>query len=449
MNSEIIKKSKVINDFLSKHNTEWREDMLTKLAIKFKTSKARDPVKNLKDRLTQVVHFFNFVEKYTVNKYKDYPKHVDPFKWFLHVCNKENTIELLRGYADDSEIIKRNVPVRSIRPVNTKRVRINRGLVLLKTHLREYLSCNEIGYLTTENIMADVEMSTVSEAPRSHFTDDELEALKYACVSMAERLMLLILMEVGLRVGALSGMEINNIFNADFTFKEVGSVREKGGVMRTFILSDNLKLTFKQFLTDYPYIKEANKYFFPKRFSLSHKLNPRNKIDYSRHIHQATLSGYFSKIAERADVRGPHVHLHAFRSTIVNKLMGEGNSISNVSKFIGHAHVSTTEQFYWTANIESVVKTMNIGWLNEKNVKSIARSFSRKSAGGSLDSIAYKELLNILMVVMKLLTPEQHEKLHTSIPNFDELMNLFSNLFDSTISVYQTDYDSSDMDSNF
>lgn len=44
--------------------------------------------------------------------------------------------------------------------------------------------------------------------------------------------------------------------------------------------------------------------------------------------------------------------------------MAEGNTIENVSKFIGHKHISTTEKYYWNDDLTTIIKNMNISWLN-------------------------------------------------------------------------------------
>ena len=67
-------------------------------------------------------------------------------------------------------------------------------------------------------------------------------------------------------------------------------------------------------------------------------------------------------MTEKVDIYGHHPH--AFRHTIVNNLMVQGNKLENVSKFMGHSSISTTEQYYWTTELENIIPTMNIPWLN-------------------------------------------------------------------------------------
>jgi hypothetical protein len=72
----------------------------------------------------------------------------------------------------------------------------------------------------------------------------------------------------------------------------------------------------------------------------------------------ATLNCRLKSIAKRADVTEVIVHAHAFRHTIVGKLMEVGNSAEVVSKFMGHASVDTTLKYYWLQNIEQLCSNM-------------------------------------------------------------------------------------------
>ena len=51
-----------------------------------------------------------------------------------------------------------------------------------------------------------------------------------------------------------------------------------------------------------------------------------------------------------------HVHPHAFRHTLVCNLMGAGNSLEAVSKYMGHKSVGTTNAHYWVTTVEDLHK---------------------------------------------------------------------------------------------
>ena len=53
------------------------------------------------------------------------------------------------------------------------------------------------------------------------------------------------------------------------------------------------------------------------------------------------------------------MHPHAFRHTIVGQLVEAGNPMELVSKYMGHAHVSTTAANYWVPTALEVHDKMN------------------------------------------------------------------------------------------
>ena len=53
------------------------------------------------------------------------------------------------------------------------------------------------------------------------------------------------------------------------------------------------------------------------------------------------------KTAEAAARHGlPHINPHAFRHTVASVLLANGTDIVTVSKQLGHASITTTENFY-------------------------------------------------------------------------------------------------------
>ena len=57
------------------------------------------------------------------------------------------------------------------------------------------------------------------------------------------------------------------------------------------------------------------------------------------------------RVAEDAGIKDINVHPHAFRHTIVGELIDAGNSMDVVSKYMGHANVSTTANNYWVPTV--------------------------------------------------------------------------------------------------
>jgi hypothetical protein len=112
--------------------------------------------------------------------------------------------------------------------------------------------------------------------------------------------------------------------------------------------------------------------------------------------------------------------------------MAAGNTLENVSKFIGHKHVTTTEQYYWTDSVQDIAKNMNIAWLNnnKQNIPSLNLSDVSSSGGTSLNN---ENILSLLMIVIKLLTSEQMTELQNLVPNLQDIINSMSHIYTSTV----------------
>jgi len=53
------------------------------------------------------------------------------------------------------------------------------------------------------------------------------------------------------------------------------------------------------------------------------------------------------------------VHAHAFRHTIVGRLMNAGTSLEVVSKYMEHKSLDTTSTHYWVANVQELHETLD------------------------------------------------------------------------------------------
>jgi site-specific recombinase XerD len=429
------KKSTMRQEFLSKYDIEWRNMVISKLEKTFfaqSQQKSKEPKEAVRQRVTQCIHFFTFIEKHILEKYKDRPEHIDPIRWFLNLCNQDTAKELLLLYGHAIDTSTRDVPIRASHPVHPARTRIARGLALLKKYLKEYIP-SDIGYLTTESLLAEVNLPMRESTTRNYFNKQEIELLYKACEGNSrDTLMLCILHEVALRVGAIACLKISDVLSTDGNPRDSCNVLEKGRKYRQFMTSQKLRDCIQNYLTDFPDIKKCNLFLFPKIVGSIARMD--------EHIHQSTFSTRLSAIAKKAEVNGPHVHPHAFRHTLVDNLMSEGNTIANVSKFIGHSNVSTTERYYWTSSIETIIETMNVPWLSLKNIKEVAVSLkSEKSdSSGSIKSLENLALLKVLMVTLKILTQEQKEELKRHIPNIDDILASICDVYDTISTIHSS-----------
>lgn len=66
--------------------------------------------------------------------------------------------------------------------------------------------------------------------------------------------------------------------------------------------------------------------------------------DNGEHMNPDSVTSWLAEFSRRHNL--PHINPHAFRHTVASVLLGNGTDIVTVSKQLGHANTSTTENFY-------------------------------------------------------------------------------------------------------
>jgi len=165
-------------------------------------------------------------------------------------------------------------------------------------------------------------------------------------------LLLTLLREIGLRAGAIRHMRYHDLVDKHHKPLHVCRVREKGNVFRQFVTGPNLKRTIVT------YIRWIEVHYTPKKVDLTklYLFSPTDSM-YTP-LSASTLSSWLLKYSSEAGIFGVRVHPHAFRHTIVGKLMDAGNSLEVVSKFMGHSNTNTTAKHYWLSDIDKLCKNM-------------------------------------------------------------------------------------------
>lgn len=412
---------------------EWKEEIVDKFRLIFNKQSigcSREPETAAKQRLTITVQFLKFTEEYILNHYKDIPKMISPIRWFLSTATQVKIEDLLNSYCVNM-LHRSNKKTRSANPRHTSEARLTVALKTLE-YLSEYISIN-LSLIKKLQILKNVPDS-VREPVRNHYYQEEIDLLYSGAKRSRDKMMLCILEEVGLRAGALANLKVSDVFDKSTeTIKDITVVVEKQAQNRQFLLGPKLKSYIKTYFEEEPKILEGE-YLFP---SCSN-----GYLSKTKHVHHSTLAARLKSIAASAGIAGYHIHLHSFRHTIVNKLMAAGNTLENVSKFIGHKHVTTTEQYYWTDSVQDIAKNMNIAWLNnnKQNIPSLKLSDVSSSGGTSLNN---ENILSLLMIVIKLLTPEQMTELQNLVPNLQDIINSMSDIYTST--VYGSEGDKSNL----
>ena len=71
-----------------------------------------------------------------------------------------------------------------------------------------------------------------------------------------------------------------------------------------------------------------------------------------------TITQWLAKFSKRKGL--PHINPHAFRHTAASVLISQGTDVVTVSKMLGHANVSTTEDIYSHVIEESKQQASNV-----------------------------------------------------------------------------------------
>jgi hypothetical protein len=195
-------------------------------------------------------------------------------------------------------------------------------------------------------------------------------------------------------------------------------------------VSDSIKSTFKKYLEEFSDNKiDRDRYLFrPQTTSYSTRYAPESIAD------------NIKKFCNSAGVVGNFVHIHAFRHTLVNSLMHCGNKIENVSKYMGHSSVTTTEKYYWTDNVTNIVSSMNVPWLKKKFAMPVGLDESDLEEDGEFDECIDSKthttqdtsdsrcdqcdvLFNMLLVYHNELTDTQKLSIKSKVPNIEHIFD--------------------------
>lgn len=155
-----------------------------------------------------------------------------------------------------------------------------------------------------------------------------LEVLEQA--SLQERLLILMLYGLGLRISELSTLELSSIS------KEWIQVRGKGNKVRELPLLPRLKETLDLYLANH----------HPKRYLFEKGNTPMNSAQL-RYI----MTNLFKANGIKAT---PHQLRHSFATHLLN----QGARIADVSELLGHATMATTQVYTKLGNIKKMQEYM-------------------------------------------------------------------------------------------
>lgn len=424
----------------------FRKDIVKKIVdhVEKRTEVSSSDKITTRKGITRYIHTLKLVERYICERLWLQPcaqtvKHrpgvnIDPIQWFFASCSRQMFIGAVVDIVNEYCNVQ-NENVRSTTSSHHGTEFVSSLLGLLKTCISDIVFAKDILLLTPKQILP-LCVNRREQAPsevRRHFHQSELAKLEeYICehANIKWKLALTIFREVGLRVGALSRLMGSDFLNPSGgkypALRDNVTVLEKLRMKRTFPVSDNMKEVLEEYFDQNEIIKENPSFYI---FS-SNKLG--------RHIPHSPgyITKKFQQFCDACNIYGKHTHCHAFRHTLVNFLMANGNKIENVSKFIGHSSVATTEHYYWTDGLQNIIPQMNIPWLSNKNrIAYPADIIDDNTIDNDYDnfeeeSISTDILVHIIMTYHSVVTETQKQQIQDKIPNITEV---FKTLCDYSI----------------
>lgn len=168
---------------------------------------------------------------------------------------------------------------------------------------------------------------------RPALTDDVLHKLRGAVQTAGEAVVLTMLLELGLRVGAIANARLSDVWDASAgRVIERARLVEKNCVRRDVWFGPELVQQLQRYVTEER--RGEGPLLFP---------NPsRRSPDLPS---EGALVSVIRRLCRRAHV--PRINCHLFRHYVINRLVEKGNSLEAVSKWIGHRNVEVTYRSYY------------------------------------------------------------------------------------------------------
>jgi len=171
-----------------------------------------------------------------------------------------------------------------------------------------------------------------SEQEVEVYTDGEVERLLFyiqdrSKVSVRDKLVILLLLYTGIRVGELVSIKLQDI---DFLTMQL-HILGKGGKIREVPLRAEVVEVAKEYLTTE---RKVHKYADSEYLLLTERSSKMNRDAVNK------------LLKKHGDELGITMRPHKFRHTFCTRLLRAGVPLTTISKLAGHASVQTTSSFY-------------------------------------------------------------------------------------------------------
>lgn len=284
-----------------------------------------------------LAHFFFFLETHARGNLETFLENVAPPQLLDALKDYARS---LKGYGRRSKALSNGHHATSTISFALRALRCD-GMI-------QFLGCAQnLSGFSIRKVLQTIENNTIPADPsvRRRFTDEEVGRMMELARDPAQDVMLTILREVAVRATALGQIKYEMLVDENHAPRSLCKVPEKNNKLRCFKASENLTKKI-QILTD-----QLRRTHTDEELVGCFPLHMNNiQVPYSR----ANIYAFVRNLAKRANVTDVQVHPHAFRHTLVCKLVDAGNSLDIVSKFMGHESTSTTRNKYWTLSTEEI-----------------------------------------------------------------------------------------------
>ena len=406
-----------LKDKLMKVADEWTKTLFQKIYNHFEfiseTSTSVVELNMKKIEYSMVVIFLDLIE-YVPNT----------MQTFFHSATIDNLTSFMLHHGRNLNVQNERVK-NQINTHHAKR-RLFQILRIFKSDPLKHILQVDPSTIKINTLLAKIENKRELNDERQPYTDEEVNNLIAACEGDTKwTLILTIFREVGLRVGAVCNLKVSDVANEFLQPKHEGRSLEKGNKIRTFIIGPNLKRKIVSYLHEYETL--INKNDMDEQFMFGLEKAKRPSVSH--------FEAHLKIIAKKAGLT-TNVYPHLFRHTLVKVLEDSGNTMNEISKFMGHSNVDTTQKWYSIRTLPDIVENMNNPFYDvsespEEQAEEYEDELER--ANTKLETC-----VSIISGMMDMICDEDKKKILERMPNIDKVMRVIVDSCAGSTTTYTT-----------
>lgn len=310
-----------------------REKFITSLIVLLDNCCVIDDISKLEQELTKFISKYNI--EYTGTELVPY---TDPIPKAVKDYLVTKSIEGLSKKSLKSyfNILKRffydiNMPIEQVDTIAIKVWLYSlqstgismRTVALYKTVISSFFNWCEDNDVLTKNPTKKI-TAIKYEKPQHHaLSTAEMIAVRNACNTLREHVLIELLYSTGCRVGELIAIKKSDI---DINTKTVSAYNFKSKRTKTVYLTEQCLFWLKQYLDTLP---STSNVLFPSRVG-------------GKPIGVSTVESILRQIGERAGLPKGRLHPHILRHTLATDIVTNGGSLADAQHILDHKKIETT-----------------------------------------------------------------------------------------------------------